>query len=303
MATDAAITVTSSAAAALPGPLRAFWNAFRENRGAVMGLVVVTVIIVVAVVAEVITPYNPLEQYRAFTKLPPAFVEGGNWNYILGTDALGRDMLSRLMVGARISLFIGFSVMVVSMVFGVLLGLLAARLGGLVDVVILRMMDLIMSIPSLVLAILIIAIIGPNLTNTIVAVTVVGLPKYVRLMRASAMTELTKDYVTAAKVAGVGNFRLMTVTVLPNCLAPLIVQAALGISDAILEAAGLGFLGLGAQPPTPEWGAMLADSREFITAAPWIMASPGLAILITVLSINLMGDGLRDALDPRLRRS
>jgi dipeptide transport system permease protein len=160
-----------------------------------------------------------------------------------------------------------------------------------------------MSIPSLVLAILIMAILEPSLRNTIIAVTVVGLPRYVRLVRASALSELTKDYVTAAKVAGVRPSRLMLVTVLPNCLAPLIVQAALGISDAILEAAGLGFLGLGAQPPMPEWGAMLADSREFITAAPWIMAFPGIAILITVLSINLMGDGLRDALDPRLRRS
>jgi dipeptide transport system permease protein len=202
-----------------------------------------------------------------------------------------------------VSLFIGLAVMVVSMVFGIALGLAGARLGGIVDVVILRIMDLIMSIPSLVLAILIIAVIGPNLTNTIVAVTIVGLPRYVRLVRASALTELTKDYVTSAKVAGVGPLRLMLSTVLPNCLAPLIVQAALGVSDAILEAAGLGFLGLGAQPPTPEWGSMLADTRDQITSHPWVLALPGIAILVTVLAINLMGDGLRDALDPRLRRS
>ena len=151
--------------------------------------------------------------------------------------------------------------------------------------------------------ILIIAVIGPNLTNTIVAVTIVGLPFYVRLVRASAISELTKDYVTAAKVAGVGPLRLMLSTVLPNCLAPLIVQAALGISDAILAAAGLGFLGLGAQPPPPAWGSMLADSRDLITSNPWVMAMPGIAILITVLAINLMGDGLRDALDPRLKKS
>lgn len=160
-----------------------------------------------------------------------------------------------------------------------------------------------MAIPSLVLAILIIAIIGPSLTNTIIAVTIVYLPRYVRLVRASALAELTKDYVTAAKVAGVRPFRLMTATVLPNCLAPLIVQAALGVSDAILEAAGLGFLGLGAQPPTPEWGAMLADTRDLMLSHPWVMALPGLCILITVMAINLMGDGLRDALDPRLRKS
>ena len=152
------------------------------------------------------------------------------------------------------------------------------------------------------LAILIVAVLGPGLTNTIIAVTVIYLPRYVRLVRASAIAELRKDYVTAAKVAGAGPLRIMLSTVLPNCLAPLIVQAALGISDAILEAAGIGFLGFGAQPPTAEWGSMLADAREFIQASPWIIALPGLAILITVLAINVTGDGLRDALDPKLRR-
>lgn len=300
MATDAVIATASPAPA---GPFLAFWRAFRENRGAVAGLCVVGFIVLLAVMADLLPLYNPIEQFRDITKLPPVWTEKGSWAHPLGTDALGRDMLSRLIHGARVSLFIGLAVMSVSMVLGVALGLTAAWFGGLIDVIIIRVMDLIMSVPSLVLAILIMAILQPNLTNTIIAVTAVGLPRYVRLVRASALTELTKDYVTAAKVAGAGPWRLMTVTVLPNCLAPLIVQAALGVSDAILEAAGLGFLGLGAQPPTPEWGAMLADSREFITAAPWIMALPGIAILITVLAINLTGDGLRDALDPRLRRS
>ncbi|MGE0007266.1 MAG: ABC transporter permease subunit [Parvibaculaceae bacterium] len=286
-----------------PGPLLAFWRSFRENRGAVIGLVVVSMVILIAFFADFLAPHDPFEQFRGFTKLPPVWSDGGSWTYPLGTDALGRDMLSRLMYGSRISLFIGLSVMVVSMILGVALGLAAAWFGGAVDVIILRIMDLIMSIPSLVLAILVVAIIGPNLTNTIVAVTVVYLPRYVRLVRASALTELSKDYVTAAKVAGVGPWRLMFVTVLPNCLPPLIVQAALGVSDAILEAAGLGFLGLGAQPPTPEWGTMLADARDLITSHPWVMALPGIAILITVLAINLMGDGLRDALDPRLKKS
>jgi dipeptide transport system permease protein len=255
------------------------------------------------VFAPLLAPYNPIEQFKGSTRLPPFWVEGHDPRYILGTDAVGRDMLSRLMYGARISLFIGLSVMLVSMFIGVGLGLAAAFFGGVIDVVIIRIMDLIMAIPSLVLAILIIAIIGPSLTNTIIAVTIVYLPRYVRLVRASALAELSKDYVTAAKVAGVGPFRLMTVTVLPNCLAPLIVQGALGVSDAILEAAGLGFLGLGAQPPTPEWGAMLADTRDLMLSHPWVMALPGLCILITVMAINLMGDGLRDALDPRLRKS
>ncbi len=289
--------------AAPPGPLLAFWRSFRENRGAVIGLAVVCAVVFIAIFANVIAPYSPIEQYRGFTRLPPVWVQGGNWAHPLGTDPVGRDMLSRILYGSRISLFIGLSVMFVSAVMGVLLGLLAAFWGGIVDVIIIRVMDLILAIPSLVLAILIIAVIGPNLTNTIVAVTVVGLPFYVRLVRASAISELTKDYVTAAKVAGVGPLRLMLSTVLPNCLAPLIVQAALGISDAILAAAGLGFLGLGAQPPTPEWGSMLADSRDLITSNPWVMAMPGIAILITVLAINLMGDGLRDALDPRLKKS
>jgi dipeptide transport system permease protein len=289
--------------AAPPGPLLSFWRSFRENRGAVIGLAVVCAVVFIAIFANFLAPYSPIEQYRGFTRLPPVWVEGGNWAYPLGTDPLGRDMLSRILYGSRISLFIGLSVMFVSAVLGVLLGLLAAFWGGIVDVIIIRVMDLILAIPSLVLAILIIAVIGPNLTNTIVAVTVVGLPFYVRLVRASAISELTKDYVTAAKVAGVGPLRLMLSTVLPNCLAPLIVQAALGISDAILAAAGLGFLGLGAQPPTPEWGSMLADSRDLITSNPWVMAMPGIAILITVLAINLMGDGLRDALDPRLKKS
>ena len=286
-----------------PGALLSFWRSFRENRGAVIGLAVVCLVVFVAIFADFLAPYNPLEQFRNVTKLPPVWVEGGNWKFPLGTDPLGRDMLSRILFGSRISLFIGLSVMMVTAVLGIFLGLIAAFKGGLVDVAIIRVMDLILAIPSLVLAILIIAVIGPNLTNTIVAITIVYLPRFVRLVRASALSELSKDYVTAARVAGVGQWRLMFSTVLPNCMAPLIVQAALGISDAILEAAGLGFLGLGAQPPTPEWGSMLADARDLITSNPWVMALPGIAILITVLAINLMGDGLRDALDPRLRRS
>jgi len=286
-----------------PGPLLAFWQSFRENRGAVIGFVVVCFVIFIAIFANVLAPYDPLEQFRDFTKLPPVWVAGGNWRFPLGTDPLGRDMLSRILYGSRISLFIGLAVMLITAVVGIFLGLVAAFRGGIFDIAIIRVMDLIMAIPSLVLAILIIAVIGPNLTNTIVAIAIVYMPRFVRLVRASALSELSKDYVTAAKVAGVGPWRLMFTTVLPNCMAPLIVQAALSISDAILEAAGLGFLGLGAQPPTPEWGSMLADSKDLITSHPWVMALPGIAILITVLAINLMGDGLRDALDPRLRKS
>ena len=302
-ARDAALVAAAESAAAPPGRLRSFWFAFVENRGAVIGLAIVLAIVLIAIFADVISPYPPNEQFRDAVKAPPIWADGGTWRFILGTDGLGRDMLSRLIHGARVSLFIGLSVMSVSFVLGVLLGLTAAFSRDAVDVAITRLMDLIMAVPSLVLAILVVAVLGPSLANTIVAVTIVYLPRYVRLVRASAMAELGKEYVLAAQVAGVGKLRLMFSTVLPNCLAPLIVQAALGVSDAILEAAALGFLGLGAQPPISEWGTMLADAREFIRSNPWLVTLPGLAILITVVSINLAGDGLRDALDPKMRRS
>jgi dipeptide transport system permease protein len=295
---DVAIAVLAAST-----PLAAFWSAYRENKGALFGLSIVAIVLATAALANFLAPHSPIEQFRDAVKAPPVWEAGGSWKFILGTDGAGRDMLSRLIFGARVSLFIGVCVMSVSFVIGIALGLVSAMSGPIADVVITRVMDLIMAVPSLVLAILVVAILGPSLTNTIVAVTIVYLPRYVRLMRASALGELNKDYVTAARVAGVGPLRLMFVTILPNCLAPLIVQAALGVSDAILEAAALGFLGLGAQPPTPEWGSMLADSREFIRSNPWIVTFPGLAILITVVAINLTGDGLRDALDPKMRRS
>jgi len=303
MAADVAMASLEAPAIAAPHPWRIFWLSYRENKGAVLGLIVLVFVALLAIFADFVAPHSPTEQFRDFITAPMFWQEGGTWRFALGTDAVGRDMLSRLIYGARISLFIGITVMSVSFAVGVVLGLVASFFGSIFDVVITRVMDLIMAVPSLVLAILVVAVLGPNLTNTIVAVTIVYLPRYVRLMRAAALTELTKDYVTAAKVTGVGTLRLMFLTVLPNCLSPLIVQAALGVSDAILEAAALGFLGLGAQPPTPEWGSMLADSRDLIRSNPWIVALPGLAILITVVAINLTGDGMRDALDPKMRRS
>jgi dipeptide transport system permease protein len=300
MAADIALAPAKPAAP--PSLLAEAWHGLKENRGAVAGLALVCLIILVAILADVLAPYSPYEQYRAHVLTPPVWDAAGSWAFPLGTDEVGRDILSRLIYGARISLFIGLSVMVASVLVGVVLGLVAAFRGGLVDALMMRLMDLIMSIPDLVLAVVIVAIIGPSLVNTIIAILIVFLPKYVRLVRASALTELTKDYVVAAKVAGVGPLRLMFVTVLPNCTAPLIVQATLGVSDALLAAAALGFLGLGAQPPTPEWGSMLSSAREFLQRAPWVVTLPGLAILITVVAINLFGDGLRDALDPRLKR-
>ncbi len=283
--------------------LEEFWNYFSENRGAVMGLAFFVFICLVAIFANVIAPHGPIEQYRDALLNPPVWQEGGQWRFLLGTDAVGRDLLSRLIYGSRFSLFVGCIVVSLALIVGILVGLVAGFAGPIVDAIIMRIMDIILAFPGLLLALVLVAVLGPGLTNAIIAIAIVQQPHYVRLTRAAVMGELGKDYVTAARVVGVGRLRLMFSTVLPNCMAPLIVQAALSFSNAILDAAALGFLGMGAQPPTPEWGTMLAEAREFILRAWWVVTFPGLAILLTVLAINLMGDGLRDALDPKLKRS
>jgi len=293
---------TPLAAAAPPGPLREFWGYFRANRGAVGGLVVVIVVLMMAAFADVLAPYPPNLTNNAVFLQPPAWQTGGSWAYPLGTDAIGRDILSRLIYGARLSLLIGIAVVALSIVVGITLGLIAGFARGITEIAIMRLMDIILTLPSLLLAIVIVAILGPGLMNAMLAVAVVILPHYVRLTRAAVITETSKDYVTAARANGAGVFRLMFSEVLPNCAAPLIVQASLGVSTAILDAAALGFLGLGAQPPASEWGTMLADAREFVLRAWWVVTFPGLMILITVLAFNLLGDGLRDALDPKLKR-
>jgi dipeptide transport system permease protein len=285
-----------------PGPLLEFWRHFREGKGAVVGLGVIVFMVVVALFAPLLAPHPPFEQYRDALLTPPFWSEGGSLRFILGTDDVGRDMLSRLIYGARVSLLVGCIVVTLSLAVGVTLGLIAGFFRGVVENLVMRLMDIMLALPSLLLAIAIVAILGPSLTNAMVAIAIVVLPHYVRLTRASVITEIDKDYVVASQVAGAGLLRQMFVNVLPNCMAPLIVQATLGFSTAILDAAALGFLGLGAQPPTPEWGTMLADARQFIQRAWWVVTFPGLAILITVLAFNLMGDGLRDALDPRLKR-
>lgn len=280
-----------------------FWSYFSENRGAVIGLFFFVAIIIIALFADYIAPHLPNQQYRDAFLQPPFWQDGGSLKFPLGTDAVGRDMLSRLIYGARYSLFIGCVVVSFALVIGVVLGLLAGFFRGWVDTLIMRLMDIILSFPSLLLALVLVAILGPSLTNAMIAIALVQQPHYVRLTRAAVMGEMNKDYVTAARVIGVRRLRLLFVTILPNCMAPLIVQAALSFSTAILDAAALGFLGMGAQPPTPEWGTMLAEAREFILRAWWVVTLPGCAILLTVLAINLMGDGLRDALDPKLKRS
>lgn len=284
--------------------LAEFWYYFSENRGAVIGLVVFILLIITAIFAPWIAPHGPADQYRDAVLLPPIFQEGGRAGYLLGTDAVGRDILSRLIYGARYSLFIGIVVTCIALVGGIFLGVIAGYFRGWVDTVIMRLMDVILAFPSLLLALVLVAIIGPGLTGAMISIALVYQPHFVRLTRAAVMAEKTRDYVVAAKVAGAGPLRLMFKTILPNCMAPLIVQATLSFSNAILDAAALGFLGYGAQPPASEWGTMLADAREFIASGQWwVVTLPGLAILITVLAINLVGDGLRDALDPKLKRS
>ena len=298
--TDAAIPVENIER---PSRLREFWTYFKENRGAVIGLYVFAFFVLVAILADVLAPYPPNEQFRQHLLQPPFWQEGGTTEFLLGTDAVGRDMLSRLLHGARYSFFIGLVVVIIATLGGVMTGLIAGFAGGWVDTVIMRLMDIMLAFPSLLLALVLVAILGPSLLNAMIAIAIVLQPHYVRLTRASVMTELTKDYVTSARVVGAGTGRLMFKTVLPNCMSPILVQAALSFSTAILDVAALGFLGMGAQPPTPEWGTMLAEAREFILRAWWVVTFPGLAILITVLAINLLGDGLRDALDPKLKRS
>jgi len=285
-----------------PGPLREFWGYFSANHGAVAGLVIIVAVMVTAAFANVLAPYPPDLTNNAIFLKPPAWQDGGSWAYPLGTDAIGRDILSRLIYGARLSLMIGIAVVALSIVVGISLGLLAGFARGITEIAIMRLMDIILTLPSLLLAIVIVAILGPGIMNAMLAVAVVVLPHYVRITRAAVISETTKDYVTAARTNGAGVFRLMFNEVLPNCSAPLIVQASLGVSTAILDAAALGFLGLGAQPPASEWGTMLADAREFVLRAWWVVTFPGFMILITVLAFNLLGDGLRDALDPKLKR-
>ncbi|MEG3133596.1 dipeptide ABC transporter permease DppC [Rouxiella sp. T17] len=283
-------------------PMREFWHYFKRNKGAVTGLVYIIIMLVLAIGANVLAPHGPAEQFRDALLRPPVWMEGGSWKFLLGTDDVGRDILTRLMYGARLSLLVGCLVVVLSLIFGVIFGLFAGYYGGVVDAIIMRVVDIMLALPSLLLALVLVAIFGPSIVNASLALTFVALPHYVRLTRAAVLVEVNRDYVTASRVAGASSTRQMFVNILPNCLAPLIVQASLGFSNAILDMAALGFLGMGAQPPTPEWGTMLSDVLQFAQSAWWVVTFPGVVILLTVLAFNLMGDGLRDALDPKLKQ-
>ena len=296
------VTQTPTQALTPPKQWQQFVRAFMKNKGAVLGLIVLIIFVLIAFLAPWLAPHDPYELFQGKEQLPPSFVDGGEAAFLLGTDDAGRDTLSRVLYGARYSLFIGLCATTLSLLIGVSLGLAAAFWPKIIGKVIMLVNDILMSYPSLLLAIIIAAILGPSMTNTIITIALVCMPPFIRLTRATAMVELQRDYFTASKVMGAGTLRLLFVTILPNCMAPLIVQATMIFSTAILEAGAIGFLGFGVQPPDAEWGAMLGTARQYIQSNVWLAIWPGLSVFLAALSINLTGDGLRDALDPKLKQ-
>ena len=272
-----------------------------RNKTAVAGLVIVLLFIVAAILAPRISPHDPIETSLYDQLKPPAWAEGGSAKNLLGTDDLGRDILSRIIWGARVSLLVAVVSVSLAFVWGTLIGSLSGYYKGTLDNVVMRIMDIILSFPYILLAIVVVAYLGPSLRNAMIAIGITYVPRFARIVRGSVLEECEKDYVLAARSIGAGNLRIVFIEILPNCLGPLIVQTTLSFASAVLDAAALSFLGLGAQPPTPEWGAMIAHSRALILRASWVMTFPGIAILLAVLGFNLLGDGLRDALDPRMR--
>ncbi len=281
--------------------MQEFIKQYKKNKSAVVGFFIVVILVSMAIFAPWIAPHAPYDQNLADRLIPPMWEAGGKASYILGTDDFGRDLFSRIVYGARISLMVGAVSVGMSLTFGLVMGLMAGFFGGKIDLFIMRIVDIMLSIPAILLAIVVVSILGPSLINAMIAIGIVGIPTYARIVRASVMAEKEKEYVIASRVNGSGNLRLMFKVILPNAATPIIVQSTMGFASAVLEAAGLSFLGLGAQPPTPEWGAMLSDSLQFITTAPWMIFYPGLAIFFTVLGFNLVGDGLMDVLDPKLK--
>ncbi|MGE5703031.1 MAG: ABC transporter permease [Clostridia bacterium] len=271
------------------------WKILRKNKMAMVGLGIILFFILIAVLAPVLAPY-PYDEGELVMKNKPPSAE--HW---FGTDYNGRDVLSRVIYGAQISLWVGTFSVIGSIVAGTFFGLLAGYYGRWVDTIISRIFDIMLAFPSILLAIAIVAILGPSLQNALLAIAIINIPTFGRLVRARVLSLKEEEFVMAARAVGMKNSRILMKHILPNSLAPIIVTGTLGIATAIIEAAALGFLGLGAQPPEPEWGKMLADSRQYIQKAPWTVIFPGLSIMLTVLGFNLIGDGLRDALDPRMK--
>ena len=278
-----------------------FYRQFKKNKTALVGLYIVVILFICAIFAPFITSYDPLIQDLQNRLIPPMWNEAGSMAHILGTDDFGRDLFTRIIYGSRISLMIGVVSVGIYLTFGLVMGACAGYFGGMVDTIIMRIVDIMLSIPAILLAIVIVSILGPDLVNAMIAIGIVGIPAFARIVRASVLAEKEKEYVIASRINGSSSFRLITKVILQNCTTPMIVQATMGFGGAVLEAAGLSFLGLGAQPPIPEWGAMLADSLQFITTASWMIMYPGMAIFLTVMGFNLVGDGLMDVLDPKMK--
>lgn len=276
-------------------PWQDAFRQLRRNRFAIIGFTIITIFILIAIFAPVLTSYTYDDQVLVDRLKPPSE------QYWLGTDHLGRDIFTRLVYGARVSLMVGFFAVTGALVLGTLLGVIAGYFGRWVDMLISRIFDILLAFPSILLAIAIVAILGPSLQNALLAIAIINIPIFGRLVRSRVISLREEEYIMAAKAQGMKNGRIIFHHILPNSIAPIIVQSTLGFGTAILEAAALGFLGLGAQPPTPEWGQMLADSRDFIQLAPWTVIVPGVAIMLVVLGFNLIGDGLRDALDPKMK--
>jgi peptide/nickel transport system permease protein len=267
-----------------------------RDRVAVGAAILLILLALLSLLAPVLAPKDPYE-----TDLARRLAPIGTPDYPLGTDDLGRDILSRLIWGGRVSLLVGFGAVVVAMILGILVGLIGGYFGGWTDSTIMRLIDILMAFPAILLAIAIVASLGPGLRNAMIAVSIVGIPYYARIVRGNVLSLREQEFVEAAHMIGTSHIRIMSRHVLPNCLGPLIVAATLDVGWMIMAAAGLSFLGLGAQPPTAEWGVMLSQGRQFIRVAPHISILPGAAIFLVVLAFNFLGDGLRDALDPRLR--
>jgi peptide/nickel transport system permease protein len=276
---------------------RAFLRQLTANRLAFVGLVIILLLVLAALLAAWIAPQDPYQQISSEAMQPPSR------QHLFGTDNVGRDTLSRVIYGARVSLFVGVTSMILAAGIGIPLGLLAGYFGGWLDTVTMRAMDTLLAFPALLLAIFIVAVLGPSLSNAIFAVGIIYIPSFARLTRANVLSLREKEFVEAARCLGASDGRIMQRSILPNCASSLIVQFTLGVGYAMLIEAGLSFLGLGVQPPTPAWGQMVGLARDFITIAPWLITYPGLAIFIAVLSFNFLGDGLREATDPRLRGS
>lgn len=271
------------------------WMRLKQNKSAMVGLFIIFMLFVFAIFADVIAPYGIDDQDLSKALTPP------NGEFWFGTDNFGRDIMSRLIYGSRISLMVGFIAVSISLIIGGSLGAMAGFFGGRLDNIVMRSMDILLAIPSILLAISIVSALGPSLRNVMIAVGISGIPSYARIVRASVITLKDQEFIEAARAVGTSNFRIITKHIIPNSLAPIIVQGTLGVAGAILSAAGLSFIGLGIQPPDPEWGAMLSAGRGYIRDYSYISAFPGLAIMITIFGLNLLGDGLRDALDPRLK--